>query len=171
VVDAARSRGAIPAGVVDALRVTGLVGRALAAEHGLAPRTLATVGTREHGAEAGARELRVTATAAPLAALLADARIGRAVLDATTDARTLGAVLGCDVAVHHLAVADGAQVTAVGRVARLGGRALMAPMARWCGRSCAGLRRFHRGRAGARGGYCGDLVSSFAPSSRSETPR
>ena len=113
VVDTARSRGSLPSGAVDALRVAGLVGRALAAEHGLAPRTLATVGTREHGAEAGARELRVTATAAPLAALLADARIGRAVLDATTDARTLGAVLGCDVAVHHLAVADGAQVTRV----------------------------------------------------------
>lgn len=114
VVDTARSRGALPAGAVDALRVAGLVGRALAAEHGLAPRTRAIVGTREHGAEAGARELRITATAAPLAALLADARIGRAVLDATTtDARTLGAVLGCDVAVHHLAVADGAQVTRV----------------------------------------------------------
>lgn len=113
VVDNARSRAALPAGVVDALRVAGLVGRALAAEHGLAPRTLATVGTREHGAEAGVRELRITATAAPLAELLADARIGRAVLDATTDARTLGAVLGCDVAVHHLAVADGAQVTRV----------------------------------------------------------
>lgn len=113
VVDHARSRAALPAGVVDALRVAGIIGRALAAEHGLAPRTLATVGTREHGAEAGARELRVTATAAPLAALLADARIGRAVLDATADARTLGAVLGCDVAVHHLAVADGAQVTRV----------------------------------------------------------
>lgn len=113
VVDNARSRGALPAGVVDALRVTGLVGRALAAEYGHAHRTLATVGTREHGAEAGARELRITATAAPLAALLADARIGRVVLDATADARTLGAVLGCDVAVHHLAVADGAQVTRV----------------------------------------------------------
>jgi hypothetical protein len=113
VVDTARSRGALPAGVVDALRVTGLVGRALAAEYGHAHRTLATVGTREHGAEAGARELRITATAAPLAELLADGRIGRVVLDATADARTLGAVLGCDVAVHHLAVADGAQVTRV----------------------------------------------------------
>lgn len=113
VVDHARSRAALPAGTVDALRVAGLVGRALAAEHGFAVRTLATVGTREHGAEAGARELRVTATAAPLAALLADARIGRVVLDATADARTLGAVLGCDVAVHQLAVADGAQVTRV----------------------------------------------------------
>jgi hypothetical protein len=113
VVDTARSRAALPAGVVDALRVAGLVGRALAAEHGLAPRTLATVGTREHGAEAGVRELRVTATAAPLAALLADARIGRVVLDATADARTLGAVLGCNVAVHQLAVADGTGVTRV----------------------------------------------------------
>ncbi len=113
VVDHARSRAALPAGTVDALRVAGLVGRALAAEQELAPRTLATVGTREHGAEAGVRELRVTATAAPLAALLADARIGRVVLDATADARTLGAVLGCYVAVHQLAVADGAQVTRV----------------------------------------------------------
>lgn len=113
VVDAARTRADLPAGAVDALRVAGLVGRALAAEHGHAPRTVATTGTREHGAETGARELRITALAAPLAALLADERIGRVVMDATADARTLGAVLGRPVTAERIAVADGAQVTRI----------------------------------------------------------
>lgn len=105
--DAARSRGDLPAVAVEALRVAGLVARGLAAEHDHAPRALVAVGTREHGADLGARELRVTALAAPLEELLSDKSIGRVSLDATADARALAAVLGLrDVPVERIAVRD-----------------------------------------------------------------
>lgn len=115
VVDEARRRAGVPPQVVDAIRVAGLVARALAAELAGGPSCASTVGTREHGAVAGARELRLTATAAPLRALLADASVGRVVLDATAppSADLLAAAAGVPagtVATRSIAVRDGATV-------------------------------------------------------------
>lgn len=115
VVDEARRRAGVPAQVVDAIRVAGLVARALAAELAGGPSCASTVGTREHGDVAGARELRLTATAAPLRALLADASVGRVVLDATAppSADLLAAAAGVPagtVATRSIAVRDGATV-------------------------------------------------------------
>jgi hypothetical protein len=101
---------------VDAIRVAGLVARALAAAAGLAPACASSLGEREHGDGAGERELRITATAAPLAALLADSRFGRVVLDATAppDAALLRAAAGlpadAQVVTRRIAVADGAPI-------------------------------------------------------------
>jgi hypothetical protein len=115
VVDEARRRAGVPPQVVDAIRVAGLVARALAAELAGGPSCASAVGTREHGEGGGARELRLTATAAPLRALLADASVGRVVLDATAppSAALLAAAAGVPVetvATRTIAVRDGAPV-------------------------------------------------------------
>jgi hypothetical protein len=93
VIDAARGRGTLADADVEALRVAGLVGRALAAEARLAPRCTATIEVRAHGEGAGARELRLAAVVEALAGVLSDTTMGRVVLDATADARALAAVI------------------------------------------------------------------------------
>lgn len=110
VIRTARSRATVPAATVAALRVAGLVARGLAAEHGHAPRCHIAVGTRAYGADAGATELRVTAWAQDLAALLSDATIGRVILDATADPQVLARIAGHTIEAASLAVTDGAPI-------------------------------------------------------------
>lgn len=110
VIRTARSRAQVPAATVAALRVAGLVARGLAAEHGYAPRCHVAVGTRDYGPDAGATELRVTAWAQDLAALLSDATIGRVILDATADPQVLSRIAGHTIEAASLAVTDGAPI-------------------------------------------------------------
>jgi len=103
-------RGGVEQSALDAIQLCGLVGRALAAEYGNAPRVLVGVGAREYGDGAGALELRLTALAAPLATLLSDASIGRALLDGTADVRVLNTLVPAPATVERLAVIDAAPV-------------------------------------------------------------
>lgn len=106
-------RGGVEQPALDAIALCGLVGRALAAEYGNAPRVLAGVGAREYGDGAGALELRLTALAAPLATLLSDVSIGRVLLDGTADVRVLNTLVPAPATVERLAVIDAAPVERV----------------------------------------------------------
>jgi hypothetical protein len=101
-------RGGVEQSALDAIALCGLVGRALAAEYGNAPRVLVGVGAREYGDGAGALELRLTALAAPLATLLSDVSIGRVLLDGTADVRVLNTLVPAPATVERLAVIDAA---------------------------------------------------------------
>lgn len=103
-------RGGVEQSALDAIALCGLVGRALAAEYGAAPRVLVGVGAREYGDGAGALELRLTALAAPLASLLSDVSIGRVLLDGTADVRVLNTLVPAPATVTRLAVIDAAPV-------------------------------------------------------------
>ena len=106
-------RGGVEQAALDAIELCGLVGRALAAEDGNAPRVLVGVGAREYGDGAGALELRLTALAAPLATLLSDVSIGRVLLDGTADVRVLNTLVPAPATVERLAVIDAAPVERV----------------------------------------------------------
>ena len=106
-------RGKVEQAALDAIAVCGLVGRALAHEHGLAPRVAVGVGVREYGDGAGALELRITALAEHLAGVLSDASIGRAVLDGTADVRLLNTLVPTPATVVRLSVRDAAPVERV----------------------------------------------------------
>lgn len=106
-------RGHVDQAALDAIAVCGLVGRALAHEHGHAPRVAVSVGVREYGDGAGALELRLTALVEHLANVLSDASIGRAVLDGSADPRLLNTLTPTPAKVVRLAVRDAAPVERV----------------------------------------------------------
>ena len=106
-------RGKVEQSALDAMAVCGLVGRALAHEHGHAPRVAVSVGVRGYGDGAGALELRITALVEHLAGVLSDASIGRAVLDGTADVRLLNTLVPTPATVVRLAVRDAAPVERV----------------------------------------------------------
>lgn len=105
-----RGGGKMPDGAARALRVCGMLARALAHETGARPdRVFVSVATRDWGPNVGEHELRVGAIVEALAGALCDPSIGRVLLDATADPRLVEPYTG-KIEQVRVDVADGAQV-------------------------------------------------------------